>query len=173
MLTALRINAGDNVLHVGTGTGYTAALLCEGLGSSKVTTVDIDPDLSNAARTRLDHLGYAPAVVTGNGAQGYAPNAPYDAILATCALRRIPVDWLAHTVPGARIVAPLATGLIALDVTGPGHASGRFLAPGGFFMPLRDTKQRDKPTTPAPGATPEPLNWDHAKPSTTITCGSC
>jgi hypothetical protein len=36
-------------------------------------------------------------------------------------------------VPGARIVAPLATGLIALDVTGPDQASGRFLPSGGFF----------------------------------------
>lgn len=35
MVTALRINPGDNVLHVGTGTGYTAALLCERLGSKR------------------------------------------------------------------------------------------------------------------------------------------
>jgi protein-L-isoaspartate O-methyltransferase len=151
MLTAIRINTGDHVLHVGTGTGYTAALLCERLGSNKVTTIDIDPDLSKGARTRLDHLGYTPTLVTGNGAHGYAPNAPYDAILATCAPRRIPADWLAQAAPGARIVAPLATGLIALEVTGPDHASGRFLAPGGFFMPLRDTNQQDKPTTPSHG----------------------
>ncbi|MGH3938103.1 MAG: methyltransferase domain-containing protein [Pseudonocardiaceae bacterium] len=147
MLTALGINTGDNLLQVGTGTGYTAALLCERLGSNKVTTVDIDPDLSNDARTRLDRVGYTPTVVTGNGAQGYALNAPYDAILATCALRRIPADWLAQATPGARIVAPLATGLIALDVTGPEQASGRFLTPGGFFMSLRDPNQNDKPPT--------------------------
>ncbi len=156
MLTAIRINPGDNTLQVGTGTGYTAALLCERLGSNKVTTVDIDHDLSNDARTRLHHVGYTPTVVTGNGAQGYAPNAPYDAILATCALRRIPADWLAQAAPGARMVAPLATGLIALDVTGPDQASGRFLAPGGFFMSLRDTNQRDKPTTLANGTRRDP-----------------
>ncbi|MGH3801515.1 MAG: methyltransferase domain-containing protein, partial [Pseudonocardiaceae bacterium] len=156
MLTAIRINTDDNVLHVGTGTGYTAALLCQRLGSNKVTTIDIDPDLSNDARTRLDHLGYTPTVVTGNGARGYPPNAPYDAILATCALRRIPAEWLAQAVPGARIAAPLATGLMALDVTGPDQASGRFLPPGGFFMPLRDTHQQDKPTTPAHGTRRDP-----------------
>jgi protein-L-isoaspartate O-methyltransferase len=44
MLTAIRINTGDNALQVGTGTGYTATLLCERLGSNKVTTVDIHPD---------------------------------------------------------------------------------------------------------------------------------
>jgi protein-L-isoaspartate O-methyltransferase len=156
MLTALRINTDDNVLHVGTGTGYTAALLCERLGSNKVTTVDIDPHLSNEARTRLHYLGYTPTVITGNGAHGYAPNSPYDAILATCSLRRIPADWLAQAVPSARIVAPLATGLIALDVTGPDQASGRFLAPGGFFMSLRHTKAQHEPTTPASGTRRDP-----------------
>ncbi|MGH3781328.1 MAG: methyltransferase domain-containing protein [Pseudonocardiaceae bacterium] len=100
MLTAMRASTGDNVLHVGTGTGYTAALLCERLGSIKVTTVDVDPDLSNDARTRLNHIGYTPTVVTGDGAHGYAPNAPYDGILATCAIRRIPADWLAQAAPG-------------------------------------------------------------------------
>ncbi|MGH3908061.1 MAG: methyltransferase domain-containing protein [Pseudonocardiaceae bacterium] len=160
MLTALRINTGDNVLQVGTGTGYTAALLCERLGSNKVTTVDLDPDLSNDARTRLGHVGYTPTVVTGNGAQGYAPDAPYDAILATCALRRIPACWLAQAAPGARIVAPLATGLLALDVTGPEQAGGRFLTPGGFFMPLRDTNQKDLPPTPSHGIRRDPRPTD-------------
>ncbi len=52
MLTTIRIN-----------TGYTTALLCERLGSNQVTT---------DARTRLDHVGYTPTVITGNGAQGGA-----------------------------------------------------------------------------------------------------
>jgi protein-L-isoaspartate O-methyltransferase len=53
MLTAIRINTGDNVLHVGTGTGYTAALLCERLGSDKVTTVDIDRHTAPGATRAL------------------------------------------------------------------------------------------------------------------------
>ncbi|MGQ0773812.1 MAG: methyltransferase domain-containing protein [Pseudonocardiales bacterium] len=160
MLTALRINPGDTVLHVGTGTGYTAALLCARLGSTKVTTVDIDPDLSTDARTRLGHLGYTPTMVTGNGAHGYPPHAPYDAILATCAVQRIPAAWLAQTAPGARIVAPLATGLIALEVTGPDRADGRFLTPGGFFMPLRDITPTDQPVTPSHGPRPQRTQRD-------------
>lgn len=64
MSTALRINTGDNVLHI--GAGHTAVLLCERLGSTKVTIVDIDPDLSDESRTCLDHAGYTPTVVTGN-----------------------------------------------------------------------------------------------------------
>lgn len=57
---------------------------------------------------------------------------------------------------GARIVAPLATGLIALEVTGPDQACGRFLAPGGFFMFLRGTNQQDKPPAPAHGTRRDP-----------------
>jgi hypothetical protein len=59
--------------------------------------------------------------------------------LATCALRRIPSTWLAQAASGARIVAPIAKGLITLDVRDADHATGRFLAEGGYFMPLRDS----------------------------------
>lgn len=138
MLHALDVRDHHWVFQVGTGTGYTAGLLCERLGSSNVTTVDIDPALGQAADARLASMGYHPTVITGNGADGYSPNAPYDRFLATCALRRIPSTWLTQAASGARIVAPLAKGLIVLDVQDMNHATGRFLAEGGYFMPLRD-----------------------------------
>jgi protein-L-isoaspartate O-methyltransferase len=43
MLHALDVRDRHRVLQIGTGTGYTAGLLCERLGSHQVTTVDIDP----------------------------------------------------------------------------------------------------------------------------------
>jgi protein-L-isoaspartate O-methyltransferase len=137
MLHALDIENDHRVLQVGTGTGYTAALLCERLGAGQVTTVDIDPTLVQIAKSRLSSMGYHPTVITGDGAHGYPPNAPYDRFLATCGLRRIPSAWLAQAASGARIVTPLAKGLIVLDVQDANHAVGRFLAEGGYFMPLR------------------------------------
>src|SRR5215470_3858296 len=139
MLTALEVHDEHNVLQVGTGSGYTAALLCERLGSNNVTTIDIDQELVYAARDRLSTLGYQPTAITGNGAEGYPPKAPYDRILATCSLRHVPTAWLAQTQPGSRIVAPMAKGLFVLDVHGAEEASGRFLPTGGYFMPLRNT----------------------------------
>jgi protein-L-isoaspartate O-methyltransferase len=139
MLRALDVRDRHRVFQVGTGTGYTAGLLCERLGSSHVTTVDIDPALVQTADVRLTSMGYRPTAITGNGADGYPPNAPYDRFLATCALRRIPSAWLAQAASGARIVAPIAKGLITLDVQDANHATGRFLAEGGYFMPLRDS----------------------------------
>jgi protein-L-isoaspartate O-methyltransferase len=139
MLHALDVQDHHRVLQVGTGTGYTAGLLCERVGSKHVTTVDIDSALVQAAEARLASMGYHPTAITGNGARGYPPNAPYDRFLATCALRRIPSTWLAQAASGARIVAPIAKGLITLDVQDANHAVGRFLAAGGYFMPLRDS----------------------------------
>ncbi|MGH3867933.1 MAG: methyltransferase domain-containing protein [Pseudonocardiaceae bacterium] len=139
MLHALDVRDCHRVFQVGTGTGYTAGLLCERLGSSHVTTVDIDPMLVQTADARLASMGYHPTVITGDGADGYPPNAPYDRFMATCALRRIPSAWLAQAASGARIVAPIAKGLISLDAQDADHATGRFLAEGGYFMPLRDS----------------------------------
>jgi hypothetical protein len=102
-----------------------------------VTTIDIDPELVRTARTRLASMSYRPTAVAGNGADGYLPHAPYDRFLATCSPRRIPAAWLSQAALGARVVAPVANGLISLDVADKDHAAGRFLPDGGYFMPLR------------------------------------
>lgn len=78
MLQALQVRNGHRVLQVATGTGYTAALLCERLGSTQVTSIDVDPDLASAARDRLRRCGYTPIVITADGAHGYPGHAPYD-----------------------------------------------------------------------------------------------
>ncbi|MGH3828808.1 MAG: protein-L-isoaspartate(D-aspartate) O-methyltransferase, partial [Pseudonocardiaceae bacterium] len=61
MVQALEVEDGHRVLQVATGTGYTAALLCERLGSAQVTSIDVDPDLTSAARDRLRSCGYTPS----------------------------------------------------------------------------------------------------------------
>jgi protein-L-isoaspartate O-methyltransferase len=140
MLEALEVRYGDRVLEIGAGTGYNAALLCHRLGDSAVTTVDMETEITDAARVHLAAAGYRPAVVTGDGARGCPGRAPFDRIIATCTLPRIPDDWLAQCRDGARILAPLSTGLIALDVRGGGAervAEGRFLTTSAFFVPLR------------------------------------
>jgi len=76
MVQALEIEDGHRVLQVATGTGYTAALLCERLGSEQVTSIDVDPDLTTTAQDRLQRCGYTPTVITADGAQGYPDHAP-------------------------------------------------------------------------------------------------
>ena len=141
MLEALLVGDGDRVLEIGTGTGYNAALLCHRLGADRVTTVDIDQDLTASARAHLAELGYRPHCVAGDGADGCAARAPFDRVLATCAVASVPPAWLAQTRPGGLVVTtlhrPLGAGLVRIIVREDGTGQGRVLAEDGRFMPLR------------------------------------
>ncbi|MET9392287.1 methyltransferase domain-containing protein [Streptomyces sp. NPDC006624] len=146
MLAALEVADGSTVLEIGAGTGYNAALLAHRLGDDRVTTVDLDPEITESARRHLAAAGYHPAVVTGDGTRGVPERAPFDRIIATCAVSSVPQAWLAQSRPGGRILMPLATGLVLLTVSGAAHAEGRFLRTPAYFVPLRGAKR--------PGAEP-------------------
>ncbi|MEU1037181.1 methyltransferase domain-containing protein [Streptomyces sp. NPDC005907] len=159
MLTELAVRDGDAVLEIGAGTGYNAALLAHRLGDGLVTTVDLDPEITASARRHLALAGHHPAVVTGDGARGVPEHAPFDRIIVTCTLTSVPRAWLPQCRPGARILAPLATGLIALRVRDAGHAEGRFLHTPAFFVPLRgDTPP--EPELPELGGLPRRATSD-------------
>ncbi|MEU9010945.1 methyltransferase domain-containing protein [Streptomyces sp. NPDC048479] len=140
MLEELDVEDGNAVLEIGAGTGYNAALLSHRLGDDLVTTVDLDPEITESARSHLAAAGHHPTVATGDGARGCPARAPFDRIIATCTLPSVPFDWLPQCSPGARILAPLSTGLIALrmrDGSGGRSAEGHFLRTSAYFVPLR------------------------------------
>ncbi|MEU1502047.1 methyltransferase domain-containing protein [Streptomyces sp. NPDC005732] len=173
MLTALEVREGDAVLEIGAGTGYNAALLAHRLGDGLVTTVDLDPEITESARQHLDAVGRHPAVVTGDGTRGVPERAPFDRIIATCTLTSIPRSWLAQCRPGAVILAPLATGLIALRVRDAGHAEGRFLHTPAYFVPLRGDTRPDDPEPQHLGGLPRRARGDELlRFLLTLTAGS-
>jgi SAM-dependent methyltransferase len=99
MLHALRIEPGMSVLELGTGTGWNAALLAHRLGAQNVTLIEIDPDISAHARRALASAGYgAVTVITGDGALGYDVRAPYDRVLSTACVYRVPRIRIADVV---------------------------------------------------------------------------
>lgn len=155
MLHALQVRDGERVLEIGAGTGYNAALLAHRLGDAQVTTLDLDPEITETARNHLAAAGFRPAVVTGDGARGCPSRAPYDRIIATCAVPSVPQAWLGQCRPGALILTPLATGLIALRVADARHAEGRFLATPAYFVPLRGSGP--PPSVPTHGLPSRPL----------------
>ncbi|MFP3991404.1 methyltransferase domain-containing protein [Streptomyces sp. E11-3] len=154
MLSELLIRDGDAVLEIGAGTGYNAALLAHRLGDERVTTVDLDPEITESARRHLAAAGYHPAVITGDGTRGCPERAPYDRIMATCTLESVPRVWLEQCRPGAWILAPLATGLIRLKVRDADHAEGHFLHTPAYFVPLRGSPRSRPPPSPHVGGLP-------------------
>lgn len=141
MLDRLDIDDGHRVLEIGTGTGYNAALLCHRLGAADVYSVDIDPALVESARRVLAKLGWRPMLVAADGYAGLADGAPYDRILATCAVTHVPPEWIRQLADGGRIVAPVAGNsakpLFIFEKAAPDEVSGHFDKKNLGFMPLR------------------------------------
>ncbi|MFF2081526.1 ATP-grasp peptide maturase system methyltransferase [Kitasatospora sp. NPDC058162] len=145
MLEDLDVPDRANVLEVGTGTGYSTALLCARLGDRYVTSVEHDAALSAAAGERLASLGHRPRLVVGDGAEGCPSSGPYDRIIATYSPARVPSPWLAQARPGAVILVSLvgsldAYGYVKLHV-GDGEAQGRFIDSDVSFMLSRETRR--------------------------------
>ncbi|WP_329384751.1 methyltransferase domain-containing protein [Streptomyces sp. NBC_01716] len=134
MLRHLDVTDGARVLDVGTGTGWTSALLVARLGGEAVTTVEVDPRISGEAAHRLKSAALSPArLLVGDGLAARPEGAPYDHIHSTAAVRRIPRTWIEQTRPGGTIVTPWGTpyanaGLLRLVTGEPGGPSyGRFV----------------------------------------------
>lgn len=150
MIEALHLTDGTRVLEIGTGTGYNGALLAHRLGDDKVFSVDVEPDLVDLARQRLAGLGYHPTLVAADGTAGLAEQAPFDRIIATCAVPTIPWAWIEQTVPGGVILtdlkpAPGAGSLVRLSRTADDRAEGRFDPTYAAFMDLRHTPGTSTP----------------------------
>ncbi|WP_107116398.1 methyltransferase domain-containing protein [Streptomyces sp. NRRL F-4489] len=141
MLHLLDVRDGQQVLEIGTATGYVAALLSARIGDQHVTSVEIDPSLSARAEANLAAAGYRPRLVIADGETGWPSGAPYHRILATCALRHIPPALIKQLHPGGVLVAPRigdiwCGSLVRLVAAGDGTASGRFAGPA-TYMPMR------------------------------------
>jgi len=97
-----------NVLEIGTGAGYQAAVLS--LLAERVASVEINERLEEAARNRLARLGFKNiATKVGDGYYGWADKGKFDAILVTSAPELIPPPLIEQLAPGGRMVIP--TGL--------------------------------------------------------------
>jgi methyltransferase of ATP-grasp peptide maturase system len=151
MLEALDVHDGHRVLEIGTGTGYNAALLCHRLGAQNVFSVDVEPELVATAGNRLASLGYRPQLAAVDGSLGWAEHAPFDAIIATCAVPAIPWAWVEHTRVGGVILTDVkpafgAGSLVRLTRTTTDNAEGRFDPIYAAFMDLRHQPGRLTPT---------------------------
>ncbi len=104
VLQDLAVRKHENVLEIGAGSGYMAALLAA--RARHVLTVDIEPELAALARKNLADAGVANVdVAEGNAAEGWTAAAPYDVICISGALPSIPQSILSQVKVGGRIAA--------------------------------------------------------------------
>jgi protein-L-isoaspartate(D-aspartate) O-methyltransferase len=109
MLQEADLKPGQNVLEIGAGSGYNAALIAQIVGPrGRVTTLDIEGWVVASARTHLAAAGVTNVkVVLQDGGLGFAPHAPYDRIVATVGAWEIPPAWFDQLSPDGKIAAPV------------------------------------------------------------------
>jgi protein-L-isoaspartate(D-aspartate) O-methyltransferase len=106
MTEALQLDPGSKVLEIGTGSGYQAAVLAELCDS--VFTIEIVEELGTKARSLLKVLHYDNVFVKiGDGYQGWAEYAPFDAIIVTCAPTHVPDPLKEQLVEGGKMIIPV------------------------------------------------------------------
>jgi len=147
MTQLLGLKGDERVLEVGTGSGYQAAVLS--LLCKEVYSIEIDPELAEQARTRLQQLGYDNVQVrAGDGFFGWPEAAPFDAVIITAVAPRVPEPLFEQLKPNGVIVMPLEEGwsetLVRVRKLGNGTTSmERFGAVA--FVPMRGAVRTKPP----------------------------
>jgi protein-L-isoaspartate(D-aspartate) O-methyltransferase len=120
LIDHLDVKPGMTVLEIGTGSGYSTALLARLVGGDgRVVSVDVVADLVTRARRILPANGFPQVrVLWADGAHGAPEHGPFDRIIAWATAPHLPAAWLTQLALGGVIVAPLA--LAAVSKSGIG-----------------------------------------------------
>ncbi len=141
MLEELGVEIGDNVLDIGSGSGWQLGLLAEMVGpSGRVTGVEIIQELVLKARHNIAKYNFANVqIIHGDGNDGFSLAAPYDKIIVACATSHdVPSALLSQLRLGGKLIIPVGEGiqdLFLIKRTGEDqYKTKRF--PGFMFVPF-------------------------------------
>lgn len=138
MLRLLDVQPGQHVLDVGSGSGWTTALLAHLVGpTGRVRGVELEPDLASWGAANLAATGqdWATIEVAAPGVLGLPEHAPYDRILVSAEPRTLPDDLVAQLGTPGLMVIPVAGTMLRVERTDSGDQITRH---GGYrFVPLR------------------------------------
>ena len=144
LLRLLAVPVGGRVLEIGTGSGYSTALLARLAGpTGHVTSIDIDSSLTRRAAVMLAEASCRNiAIHQADGIDGYPADAPYSHVIVWATAEAIPFSWAQQAVPGAVIVAPVelapipsSSVTVRARVQGPTDITAETFSPGSF-VPL-------------------------------------
>ena len=106
MTQELRLQPGDRVLEIGTGSGYQTAVLAE--LAAETYSIEIVEPLAKTAEATLRRLGYKSVrLKVGDGYKGLPEAAPFDAIIVTCAPDHVPQPLIDQLRNGGRMIIPV------------------------------------------------------------------
>lgn len=144
MTVLLQAGPRDNVLEIGTGSGYQAAVLAQ--LAQHVYTIELEPELARSAAETLRTLGHSNVTVRhGDGYLGWPEHAPFHRIILTAAPPQIPTRLIDQLARGGRLVAPVGDAadqeLVLLEKLADGKT--RTTQAGAvIFVPMRPALKR-------------------------------
>jgi protein-L-isoaspartate(D-aspartate) O-methyltransferase len=147
MTQSLKLGRHDRVLEIGTGSGYQAAVLAEVAG--QVYTIELHKSLAGRAEKLLRTLGYdTVSVRCGDGFFGWPEQAPFDAIMLTCAPGHVPQPLIDQLREGGRIIVPVGgvfqVQTLMLGTKTQGRLNLEHIAPVRF-VPMRGRIEKSTP----------------------------
>jgi len=153
LIDSLDLASGDQVVHIGCGTGYYTAIMAEVVGpKGRVTAFEVDTELAARARTNLNHLSHVEVVESDGGT--IAPNV-HDGMLVNAGATHPRQEWLDALRVGGRLILPLTVANES-DTPHSGHIlkikrredgfAARFISPTSIFpcSGARDPELNDK-----------------------------
>ena len=150
MLEAAALKDSDKALDVGAGSGYLTALM--GRLADQVYAIERRPTLTEAARERLRALGYNNVELkTGDGSKGWPDAAPFDAIIVSASVPKVPQSLKKQLALGGRLVIPVGTPdeqrLLRLTRTGKTEFQEKYICAVRFvrLIGAEGWKRKDEP----------------------------
>ncbi len=140
MLEFLDPQQGQKVLDIGSGSGWTTALLCYIVGNhGKVIALEKIEKLSNWGKENVSKYGYVKDFIAefyvADGTKGFSKNAPYDRILVSASTDKVPNELKAQLVIGGKMVIPIKSSLVYIErISKEEFKQEEF--PGFLFVPL-------------------------------------